>query len=78
MTDQLTATDRAIIRAAVGPHRDAGAELEALTRASGQSLARTWQRLNQLLGEPAAWEVEPVALRILTERRQLRPRMRAR
>lgn len=70
----LTPHDRAIIYASLGPHRNAGAELEALTRASGMSLARTFQRLNQLLSEPAAWEAEPVAMRTLMERRQRRRR----
>lgn len=72
----LAPRDRAIIRAAVGPHRDAGAELEALTRASGQSLTRTWQRLNALLSDRAAWEAEPVAMRVLVQRRARRTRSR--
>lgn len=74
----LAPRDRAIIRAALGPHRDAGAELEALTRASGESLTRTWQRLNALLSDPAAWEAEPIAMRTLMERRSRRSRIRAR
>ncbi|WP_414649486.1 DUF3263 domain-containing protein [Corynebacterium sp.] len=66
----LSDRDRAIIQAAVGPHRDAGAELDALTWASGKSLAQTWQRLNQMLGQREAWEAEPVAMRILADRRR--------
>lgn len=74
----LSQTDRAIIHAALGPHRDAGAELEALTWASGRSLTQTWQRLNHLLHEPEAWEAEPVALRILADRRRRSSRLTTR
>lgn len=74
----LSDRDRAIIRAAVGPHRDAGAELDALTWASGVSLARTWQRLNQMMSEREAWEAEPVAMRILADRRSRRSRFTTR
>lgn len=65
----LTQVDRAILRAAAGTYRAPGDELDALTRASGVSLARTWQRLNQLIDEPEAWEVEPAAMRVLADRR---------
>ncbi|WP_122262174.1 DUF3263 domain-containing protein [Ornithinimicrobium cerasi] len=65
----LSDVDRAIVRAAAGTYRDAGAELEALTWASGQSLTRTWQRLNQLISDPEAWEAEPAALLELRRRR---------
>lgn len=71
----LSERDRAIIRAAAGTHRDAGAELEALTFASGMSLARTWQRLNQMLSEPEAWEVEPAAMGMLRRRGKSRLRV---
>lgn len=66
----LSDRDRAIIHAALGPHRDAGAELDALTWASGMSLTKTWQRLNQMMSEREAWEAEPVAMRMLADRRR--------
>ncbi|WP_181010090.1 DUF3263 domain-containing protein [Ornithinimicrobium sufpigmenti] len=65
----LTQVDRAILRAAAGTYRNPGDDLDALTRASGVSLARTWQRLNQLINDPDAWKVEPGAMQILAERR---------
>lgn len=70
----LSDRDRAIIRAAAGTYRDAGAELEALTHASGMSLTRTWQRLNQMMGEQEAWEAEPAAMAALRARRERRLR----
>lgn len=72
----LTQTDRDIVRAAAGTYRNPGDDLDALTRASGLSLALTWQRLNQLIDDPQAWEVEPVAMRILADRRARYSRVR--
>lgn len=74
---QITEADRALIRAAAGPHRTAGDELEALTRATGESLTRTWQRLNGLISDPRAWDLEPAAMRILFDRRQRYSRLRS-
>lgn len=74
----MSDADRALIRAAATKHRDAGAELEALTFASGLSLARTWQRLNELLGDQDAWEAEPVAMHYLARRRDRHTRVRGR
>ncbi|WP_130012171.1 DUF3263 domain-containing protein [Serinicoccus sediminis] len=66
----LSERDRAIIRAAAGTHRDASEELAALTYASGMSLAKTWQRLAELMADQEAWEAEPVAMDLLQRRRR--------
>lgn len=72
----LTPRERAIVRAAVEPGLAAGAQLEALTRASGLSLARTFQELNALISDPRAWEAEPAALAVLARRRESGSRLR--
>lgn len=66
----LTEKDRAIIRAAAGTYAEPGGELEAITYASGVSLARSYQILNDLMADPQAWEAEPVALGILQRRQE--------
>ncbi|MFK5689558.1 DUF3263 domain-containing protein [Ornithinimicrobium sp. LYQ92] len=66
----LNVTDRAILQAAAGTYTEPGGELEAITYASGMSLAKTYQRLNELMADPEAWAADPVSLALLVRRQE--------
>ena len=65
----LSTADRESLALAVTPFRYRG-ELENVIRDRfGESPTQFWQRVNALLSDPAAMESDPIAVRILSARR---------
>lgn len=70
----LTDTDRMLLAIEECTWTMRGAHEQAIYEETGLSPTRAYQRLNQLLAVPAAWEHAPVTLARLERRRSLRSR----
>lgn len=73
----LSDTDRAILVLERAWWRNAGSKEQRIRAEFGWSATRYYQRLNELLDEPAALEAEPMVVRRLQRVRDQRRRARS-
>ncbi|MFN8147918.1 MAG: DUF3263 domain-containing protein [Candidatus Nanopelagicales bacterium] len=73
----LTDTDRAILALERAWWRNPGSKEQRIRAEFGWSATRYYQRLNELLDEPAALEAEPMVVRRLKRIRDQRRRARS-
>lgn len=72
----LTDTDRTLLAIEARTYTHRGAHEQALYEETGLSPTRAYQRLNQLLDVPAAWEHAPTTMGRLHRQRADRARSR--
>lgn len=72
----LTSADRSLLAIEARTYAHRGAHEQAIYEETGLSPTRAYQRLNQLISVPAAWEHAPSTMARLDRQRAARARSR--